>query len=109
MNNNDIFLNFWTNFKWPEPEILYFRLYHDEHGKPICYSRHARPEKFIDLTPEQFAIGDINVDVVNGVLIHRAPPPPPKLKPSTHGVECYTTDVSIVATGWPNAKKWNLE
>jgi hypothetical protein len=108
MNNNDIFLDFWANFEWPEPEVLYFRLYHDDQGKPICYSRHAQPGKFIDLTPEQFAVGDMNVEVVNGVLIHQAPPPPPKLKPSDAGTECHPCDVSVIAAGWPTAKKWKI-
>lgn len=109
MNNNDVFLEFWDNFKWPEPEILYFRLYHDDQGKPICYSRHAIQGQFINVTPEQFSLGDMNVDVINGVLVHRAPPPPPKLKPSESGVSCHKDDVTVVVNSAESAVKWNLE
>jgi hypothetical protein len=109
MTNNDIFLDFWNTFKWPEPEVLYFRLYHDDQGKPICYSRHALDDQYIDVTPEQFAIGDINVDVVNGVLVHHAPPPPPKLRPSDHGILCHQDDVTVVVQHAESAIKWNLE
>lgn len=109
MNNNDIFLDFWTNFKWPEPELLYFRLYYNDQNKPICYSRYAQPGKFIDVTPEQFAIGDMNVEIVNGVLIHRSPPAPPKLTPSTQGVECHQHDVSIVVNNHKDSIKWNMK
>jgi hypothetical protein len=109
MNNNDVFLEFWNNFKWPEPEILYFRLYYDDQGKPICYSRQALEGKFIDVTAEQFAVGDMNVDVVNGVLIHRAPPPPPKLRPSESGILCHRDNVTVVVKDAELAVKWNLE
>jgi hypothetical protein len=111
MNNNEIFLEFWNNFKWPEPETLYFRLYYDDQGKPICYSRHALDHQFIDVTAEQFAIGDMNVDVIQGVLVHHAPPPPPKLKPSDaeHGVWCHKDDVTVVVDTAALAIKWNLE
>jgi hypothetical protein len=109
MTNNDIFLEFWNNFKWPEPEVLYFRLYHDDQGKPICYSRQVLEGQFIDVTPEQFAIGDINVDVINGVLVHHAPPPPPKLQPSDRGVMCHKDDVTVIVQHSELAIKWNLE
>jgi hypothetical protein len=109
MNNNDVFLEFWQNFKWPEPEVLYFRLYYDEQGKPICYSRHVLEHKYIEVTPEEFAVGDMNVDVINGVLIHHAPPPPPKLRPSTVGTSCHPNDVSVVVAASQAAKQWNYE
>jgi hypothetical protein len=109
VNNNEIFLNFWQNFKWPEPEQLYYRLYYNDQGQPICYSRHAIAGKFIELTPEQFAIGDMNVDVVDGVLVHRSPPPPPKLRPAASGTACHTDDVTVVIKDINNAKQWNLK
>jgi hypothetical protein len=109
MNNNEIFLDFWQNFKWPEPEPLYFRLYYDKTGKPICYSRHAREENFIEVTPEEFAIGDMNVDIINGTIVHHAPPPPPKLKPSNTGTMCHRDDVTVVVESLKHGQKWNLE
>jgi hypothetical protein len=111
MNNNEIFLNFWKNFEWPEAEELYFRLYYDDHGRPLCYSRHALEGKFIDVTAEQFALGDMNVEIVNGVLIHQSPPPPPKLKPSKQGqgVWCHKHDVTVVVDKSNDARQWNLE
>lgn len=107
MDNNEIFLEFWKNFQWPEPKPLYFRLYHDEQGKPICYSREHREESYIDITPEQFALGDMNVMVEKGVLVKLSPPVPPKLKPSNTGTSCHRDDVTVIVKNGPS-QTWSL-
>jgi hypothetical protein len=108
MNNDEEFIKFWNSYQWPEPEPLYFRLYHDDNGRPICYSRHHIPGNYIDITAEQFSLMDMNVKVINGVLVPRSPPPPPKLKPSDQGTACDPRDVTVVVHSGDHVL-WNLD
>jgi hypothetical protein len=95
-NNNEIFLQFWKTFKWPEPQPLWFRLYHDEQGKPICYSRHELAGQYLEITPEEFALGRMDVLVCDGKIVYPDPPPPPKLVPADHGTPCHPHDVTVI-------------
>jgi hypothetical protein len=95
-NNNEIFLDFWKTYQWPEEKKLSFRLYHDLNGKPIKYSREDEPGLYIDVTPEEFAIADTRVRIKNGQLIKPSAPRPPKLTPSNNGTACHPSDITIL-------------
>ena len=58
------FLDFWKAIEWPEIKPVYLRLYYDDSGLPLFYSHEDQPGKYIDLTPEQFALRDLQVRVV---------------------------------------------
>jgi len=109
-DNNEIFLEFWKNYQWPEIETLYFRLYHDDQGIPICYSRHEQPGKFIEVTPEEFSIARMDVKVIQGQLVYPERPVAPKLRVSDHGVRCHAQDVTVVVDErCDDFKFWNMK
>ena len=65
------FLDFWTNYKWTDAAPVHYRLYYDDAGLPLFYSHDDLPGKYIDITPEQFALQDQSIKIVNGKLVRR--------------------------------------
>jgi hypothetical protein len=100
------FLDFWNAIEWPEISPVYLRLYYDDSGLPLFYSHEDTLGKYIDVTPEQFALRDLKVRVVNGVLVPYRPPTT-KLKPNGQGTPCHPDDVSIVVTESLPLTKWS--
>lgn len=91
------FWKVWNEWNPSAPKPLYFRLYHTPNGSPVCYSREDLPGKFIDVTPVDFALADMNVRVVNGQLIRITPDMiVNKLVPSHTGTPCHRQDVAVV-------------
>ena len=109
MNNNEIFLEFWRNHKWPEPKPIFYRLYYNDAGHPLFYSMEDMPGKYIEITPEQYMASEFRIQVRNG-QIHPLPAPmPPKLVPSNSGTSCHPADVSIIAQSDEHFTFWNLK
>ncbi len=109
-DNNTIFLDFWRTFQWPDPPILYFRLYHDEQGRPIQYSRHDQPGQWIEVTPEEFAVGRMDVTVRHGKIVYPSRPRVPCLAPGAEGTACHVHDVTVIVD--PAAKahtRWSVQ
>ena len=104
--NDQEFLDFWNTVKWPQEQVIYYRLYYNDSGEPLCYSHKDQPGKYIDVSPEQFALGDMQVRVINGVLKPRAKPLPLKLVPSDQGTSCHPNDVAIVVNQNQQYQKW---
>ena len=102
------FLEFWKNIKWQPVIPVYFRLYYDERGYALFYSHENLPGKYIDITAEQFAIQDLQVRVIGGVLHSRTQLTAPKLVPSKIGTACDPTDVSIVVDQQQHNQRWKL-
>ena len=100
--------NFWKAFaSWnPEPpKPVYFRLYHDHLGVPICYSNEDLPGNYIDVTPMDCAISSMNVRVVNGQLVKIQPRRTvTKLIPADTGTPCDPQDVTVITRG--TARHW---
>ena len=102
--------NFWAILAaMPQSPSVYLRLYHDDSGLPLFYSHEDQPGKYIDLTPEQFALRDLQVRVINGVLTPRNRPVPPKLVPSDQGTPCDPDDVAIVVSAQQTHQRWKLK
>jgi hypothetical protein len=100
--------NFWAILEaMPVPKSIYYRLYYNESGLPLFYSHEDQPGKYIDITPEQFALSDLKVRVVNGILVPYQPPTP-KLRPSETGTACYPTDVAVVVSIQDSHQKWRF-
>jgi hypothetical protein len=108
MNDRE-FLDFWRAIEWPKEKAIYYRLYHDDLGQPLFYSHEDTAGKYIDVTPEQFALGDMQVRVVAGALKPRAQPVPPKLMPSTTGTPCYINDAAVVVDQEQPHQRWKLK
>jgi hypothetical protein len=107
--NEQEFLDFWKNIEWPEIKKVYYRLYHDDSGAALFYSHEDQPGKYIDITPEQFALRDLQVRVVDGVLKPRQRPVPPKLVPSNTGTPCHPNDVAVIVSANKEYQQWKLK
>lgn len=107
--NDQEFLDFWQTIEWPKEKTVYYRLYYDNSGRPLFYSHEDQPGKYIDVTPEQFALQDLQVRVVDGVLKPRARPLLPKLVPNDRGTPCYPNDVAVVVSAQQQHQRWKLK
>lgn len=105
------FLEVFNNLKpWSLPVVL-FRLYYNEHGRPIEYSHEDKPGKYIEVDPVAFQIRSMNIRIVDGKIVQIVPPQiVAKLVPSTEdGICCHVRDVCIVVAENQPHIKWNLE
>jgi len=105
------FLDFWKTIEWPESHPVFYRLYHDNNGLPLCYSQEDLPGEYIDITPEQFALHDMSAHVVNGKFVRRRLIPITKLVFADSGTLCCIKDVTIVVNDQPGRywkKKQNV-
>lgn len=108
MDNNEIFLEFWRTYQWPEPEPVLFRLYHDDAGLPLSYSQQQQDGLYIDITPEEFLRADFRVRVEHGKITPADPPAPPKLARSDQGVRCHLRDITVITDREPY-QAWSME
>jgi hypothetical protein len=95
------FLKFWHNYQWTDVEPVHLRLYHDDVGLPLFYSHEDLPGKYIEVTPEQFALQDLAVKIINGRLVRQRTSRMTKLVPATSGTLCHATDVTVVVEDQP--------
>ena len=107
--NDQEFLDFWNAIEWPEVKQIHYRLYYNDQGQPLFYSHEDQPGKYIDITPEQFALQDMQVRVVDGILKPRKRPVPPKLVPSDTGTPCHPNDVAVVVSAQEEHQRWKLK
>lgn len=108
MTNDEIFLEFWKNYVWPEPKPVEFRLYHDQQGRAIEYSMQEREGEFILITAEEFARRDHRARVVNGRITFPRPMAPPKLVPGENGTACHSWSVAVVSHNETD-QRWSLK
>jgi hypothetical protein len=106
--NTRNFLNFWNNYTWSKVKPVFFRLYHDNQGYPVCYSMEDLPGQYIEITAEQYAESSDRVVVRNGQLIRLYQARTSKLIPAESGTPCHPTDITIVVDAEPN-QKWKLK
>jgi hypothetical protein len=105
------FLEFWHNHKWTDAKPVHYRLYYDDAGLPLFYSHEALPGKYIDVTPEQFALQDTMVRVIDERLVRLRTTKMTKLVPGDSGTLCHSQDVCVVVTNQPGQywkKKQNV-
>jgi hypothetical protein len=105
------FLQAWSEFKWPDPVTLSYRLYYNADGTPKCYSMEELPDKYVELDAETFALRSWNVKVINEKLVFVDPPVTvQKLKPNQiSGTTCHPQDVCIVVSENQPHTKWNKQ
>jgi hypothetical protein len=95
------FLEFWRDYEWTDPKPVHYRLYYDEAGLPRFYSHEDSPGKYIEVTPEQFALQDRAVKVIDGKLARQRTVRMTKIVPARSGTLCHSADVTIVVADQP--------
>ena len=92
----------------PEPLPVFWRLYHDEEGKPIIYSMEHLPGTYIDVDAETFARASFTVKVKDGQLIELAKLEQ-RLAPSDTGTPCHPDNVAIVVSKTEPHQRWSMK
>ena len=94
----------------PEPKPIFYRLYYNDDGTPICYTMEDLPGKYIDISLETYRVSLPNVRVVNEQLVVIKPATTiKKLHPSDRGTPCDPRDVCIVVDESQEHIKWNIK
>lgn len=91
----------------PEPQQVFYRLYHDSAGVPLFYSMEDLPGTYIELDQATYAKGASNVRVRDGKLVELTWNTSSKIVPSTHGTQCHEKDVAIVVK--ENGTYWSKQ
>ena len=107
--NTQNFLEFWDTYTWTEPKPVFFRLYYDDAGYPLCYSMEDLPGCYLEITAEQYAESSSRVRVQNGQIIKQQHARTSQLVPSLTGTACCPEDVTIITTDAEHNQKWKLK
>ena len=93
----------------PEPQPVFFRLYHDDRGHVLFYSMEDVPGTYIEIDAETFALRPTNIRVRNGQMVEVTWMTSEKLQPTETGTPCHTTDITVVVS--PNTPhiKWSKQ
>lgn len=103
------FWEVWSNFKWPEPNPIFYRAYIRE-DSTVFFSMEDLPGEFVEIDLETYRQGDINTKVVNGKVVKITPAMYiSRLHPGVEsGTPCCPTDVSIVVTNTEPHVLWGI-
>ena len=85
----------------PEPQPIFYRLYHDDQGLPLFYSTEDLPGNYITIDQETYNRSPSDVRVVQGQMVKNSQGHTTKLVPHHHGTGCAVHDVSIVIDHGP--------
>jgi len=100
---------FWSILRaMPEPRPIFWRLYHDDQGRPITYSMEHLPGAYIDIDPETFILASLDVRVQNGQLI-KLKQAVYKLAHSDSGTPCHPSNVAIVVSESQPHQCWSMK
>lgn len=93
----------------PEPAKIFYRLYHDDQGRPLFYSMEDVPGNYIEITQQQYAASDPMVIVKNGKLFVLKSSTVQKLEPTDTGTPCHPYNVAIVVTSDQEHQCWSKQ
>jgi hypothetical protein len=104
------FWKIWSESAVPAPAVFY-RLYYNDDGSPICYTMEDLPGTYIEVDMEEYLVGSHNVRVVDKKLIHLpATALVTKLRPNlSTGTACDPQDVCVVVDENTSHVKWSLQ
>ena len=91
----------------PEPLPVFWRLYYNDLGQPVCYSMEDLPGNYIDIDAETFALAHANVRVVDRMLKYITTRTSEKIVPGTTGTLCHPQSVAVVVT--QNGTPWSKQ
>ena len=93
----------------PEPDPVFYRLYHDEQGRPICYSMEDIPGQYVEIDRDAFVLSSPWVRIQQGkVCAYQPNISLQKLQPSETGTTCHIEDVAIVVKSGAY-QKWSTK
>jgi len=104
------FLKVMSEFEWPDPVPVTYRLYYNEDGSPKCYTMELLPGKYVEVDRELYLTCPWNVRIVDEKL-HIVPSAVTvkKLQPnSTNGLACHPQDICVVVASDQPHTKWKL-
>jgi hypothetical protein len=105
--------NFWAVFSNPQPEsappMIFYRLYHDEMGRPLFYSMQDEPGNYIEIDQDTFQKQPKHARVRNGKLIEIITHEIRKLIPGESGTPCDPRDVCVVVDSTQSHINWSLK
>lgn len=91
----------------PEPQPLFYRLYYNEHGRPLFYSMEDCPGTYIEIDQETFARSASNVRVRDGKLVEVTWTTTTKLVPSNSGSPCHPDNVAVIVAKDQPYQRWS--
>ena len=111
---NETTKNFWEAWNsqvWEEPMPVFYRLYYNLDGTPVCYTMEDLPGTYIEIDCETYTISRPNVRVVDGkIKILKESDTVSKLQPSsTEGTACNPKDVCVIVDVNQPHNKWNIK
>ena len=103
--------NFWKAWIEPvdPPKPIFYRLYYDSQGHPVCYTMEDLPGTYIEIDQATYAQSSLNVRVVNDqVQIIKKGSMVSKLQPCEQGTSCDPRDVCVIIDKHHPHTNWNI-
>lgn len=105
--------DFWKIFlePAPEPAPVFFRLYYNTDGSPVCYTMEDLPGNYIEVDRDTYLTGSHNVRVVDQKIVHiPVISSGKKLKPNSMiGTPCDLQDICVVVSETQPHVKWSWQ
>lgn len=106
--------NFWRalkDFRWPEIKPVFYRLYHDDQGRPLFYTMEDLPGTYIEVDQVTYISSPYNVKVQNGrlVVVPRQIAVMKLLPDPKQGTPCHIADICIIVSTDTEHQRWKQQ